>query len=124
MKEATLSLSHPILFVMDFDNPSAEIPEYTSEAVASSTSSCVSIRAVADVDGDATVKLVAGWQDAPPEGFACVFEGPVLTASRRIAIVTADNRKIIEAEVSGEVATLRISVSNTDFPDTIFIEAR
>lgn len=123
MKEATLSLTHPIIFVMDFDNPSAEIPEYSGEIVTSSPS-CVSVRAIVDVDGDTTVRLITSNQEEPPEDFTYVFERSILTPSRKIAVATSENMKILESHVDGVSTSLRISINRTDFPDSIFVEVR
>ena len=123
MKEATVSLAHPILFVMDFGNPKVEIPRYSDETIISTTSSCVSVRVIADVDGDVRVRLLTGAQGAPLEGFSCVFEGTVLTPNRKVVVVTAHNERVLETDVAGEVTTVRVSVNNIDFPDNLIIEA-
>jgi hypothetical protein len=122
MKKETLLLSHPILFVEDFGNPEVTIPEYTPESVVSANSSCISVRAIADVDGDVTVRLMTGGQEAPLKGFIRVFEGKVLTPNRKIAVVTAHNERVVETEVANVVTTVRISVNDVKFPDEVIVE--
>ncbi len=54
---------HPIVFVMDFSNDDAEVPLHDRERLAIESDSCVSVRTIADVDGDVTVFLS---EDLPP----------------------------------------------------------
>jgi len=122
MNKATLSLSHPILFVMDFGNSEVVVPEYSAESTVSATSSCISIRGIADVDGDLTVRLIREQDMLTVTGLLNVFEGPLATPGKKAAIVTSSNEKVMEIDVAGDVTSIRVSVDDTEFPSEILVE--
>lgn len=122
MSTASYTPLHPILFVFDFSNQNMVVPEYNLDQVASANDSCVSVRTIADVDGDVTVTLA---ETLPLEVNGVeVFGGAIAAPSRRVAVVTSHNEKLLETEVQGERATVRIVVDDEAHPSRIWIEAR
>ncbi len=115
----TVRLAHPIVFVMDLGNPDALIPDLQPGTV-SATSSCVSVRALADPDGDVTVRL----ERAPSqlaEGLTEVFRGAVETPTGRLAIVTSENQRVADIEVGARRTEVRIAVDAPDHPCQIVV---
>jgi hypothetical protein len=123
MSEATISLSHPVLFITDFSNSGVTIPEYSAESTVSATPSCISIRVIADVDGDVTVKLIGEQRSSASSDLVKVFEGPIATPGRKLAVVTPHNERITEIDVVGNVTMTRVSVNEMDFPSEVLVEA-
>jgi hypothetical protein len=122
VKEATLSLTHPILFVMDFHNNEATIPGYSPESVVSANSSCISVKAIADVDGEVTALLADRMEGTALTGLRKVFEGKIMTPTRKVAIVTSDNESAIEIDVSGKITTVIVHVNDLEHPSRLLIE--
>jgi hypothetical protein len=120
----TLSLTHPILFVMDFHNSETTVPEYSSESLVSASSSCVSVRVVGEVDGEVTV-LLANEQDlAALPDLHDVFEGKIATPSRQLAVVTAENESVLQIDVPQERTAIRLRVDDTAHPGFVYIGIR
>lgn len=64
--------AHPIVFVMDFSSDAVEIPEYESDKLTAGNSTCVSVRTIADVDGEeVTVLATTSSQVYTPEVHYC-----------------------------------------------------
>lgn len=96
MATTTYSPPHPIVFVFDFSNKNVAVPEYDSNAVTSANESCVSIRTIADVDGEVTVNLVEALPcNVADIGFE-VFCGTINAPGRKVALVTSQNEKLLE----------------------------
>jgi hypothetical protein len=123
MRTATVGLSHPILFVFDFSNKAFSVPEFDPSAAASANSTGVSVRTVADVDGDVTVHIARRLSGISAKGNQ-VFAGKIQTPSRKVAVVTAENQVLVEASVREPVAQIRVVVDDVEHPTTIWVEAR
>ena len=124
MQETTVLLPHPVLFIMDFSNESVEIPESSPSSCVSANSSCVSVKALADVDGEVTVTLAGIHEEPETNGFKNVFEGVVDTPARKLAIVTSENNKVAEMPVPNGKTTVVVSVDDETSPSRILVKAR
>jgi len=112
---------HPIVFVMDFLNDDVEIPEYDPETVASNNKTCISVRTIADVDGEATV-ILADHLPPPTAGIAQqVFVGSINTPSGKVALVTSENQKLVECDVGKDTTELRVLVDDEAHPATVWV---
>jgi hypothetical protein len=123
MNEITLSLDHPILFVEDFSNPALRVPEYSSGSIASATPSCISIRVVTYIDGEVLVRLVGNEPPPLTHSLVNVFNGTIHTPGKKVAVVTSENERVLEVNVSGEATQIKVSVNDTQFPTEVQIEA-
>jgi hypothetical protein len=116
--------AYPIVFVMDFSNDAVKIPEYDPRHVAASNNTCVSVRTIADVDGEVTVFLA----DSPPshaDGLGChVFTGDIQAPSGAVAVVTSENEKLLEHSVGKETVELQIFVDDEDHPSKVWVFAK
>lgn len=124
MKTVTASLVHPILFVFDFSNEAFLVPEYDAGAPVSANETGLSIKAVSEVDGEVTVTLT----DAIPPRLSSkahvVFVGSVPAPSKKVAVVTSENEKLVEADVTSSTAQVRVLVDEPAFPTKIWVEVR
>lgn len=120
---ATLSLPHPILFVFDLANEAVEIPEYVAGEATAANDSCVSVNTQAGVDGDVTVRLANALRPSDKEGCTLVFKGQVSAPSRRVAVVTSELDKVLEVEISGQVAEVTIAVDDARGAGVVCVEA-
>lgn len=121
MNARTLLLPHPIVFVTDFGNTNVEIPPHSPTSVTSANESCVSVNALADVDGEVTIILANHLEAAPTEQLKLVFEGTVATPGRKIAVVTSENVNLLETEVTGTQSAIEIFVDDQAFPSKIVV---
>lgn len=112
---------HPIVFVMDFLNDDVEIPEYDPETVASSNDTCVSVRTIADVDGEATVVLADRLPPAEVGVAQQVFVGSIRTPNGKVALVTSENQTLVECDVGKDTVGLQIFVDDEAHPTTIWV---
>lgn len=112
---------HPIVFVMDFLNHDVEVPEYNPKTVVSNNDTCVSVRTIADADGEATVVLA---DHLPPDTAGAarrVFVGKIRTPSGMVALVTSENQKLVECKVKKDTVDLEIFVDDEVHPTTVWV---
>jgi hypothetical protein len=124
MRKARVCLGHPLLFVFDYSNRAFSVPEYDPGAPVSANETGLSVKAVSEVDGEVTVYLT---DLVPPEVSARaheVFAGSIPAPSKKLAVVTSENEKLLEAEVTSTAAQVRVLVDEPDLPSTIWVEAR
>ena len=115
------SLSHPIVFVMDFDNDGVEVPDYNPGSVTSANASCVSVGAISDTDGEVEVSLADPRDDVSVESYIHVFEGVINTPAQRIAIVTSENEVLAQAAVTSKRTAVAVFVDDKLLPSNILI---
>ncbi len=120
MKTATVSLVHPILFVFDFSSQAFSVPEYDPASAVSANGNGLSIQAVSEVDGEVTVRLTSAIPSAVGAEAHEVFAG---SSSRRVAVVTSENEKLLEADLASTIAQVRVMVDDSEFPADIWVEA-
>jgi hypothetical protein len=109
---------------MDPANSTAVVPVHPDESVAVGTPSCISVKAIAHVDGDVQVQLLKLGEDVVPPGLIEVFAGEIETPNRRLAVVTSALETVVEMDVFSDLTPVRISVTDARFPDQIVVEAR
>jgi hypothetical protein len=112
---------HPIVFVMDFSNDTVEIPDYDPEAVTFSNDMCVSVRTIADVDGEVTVFLGSDLPLDAQNIARLVFAGSIRVPSGSLAVVTSENERLLECAVGDETAELRIFVDDEEHPVKVWV---
>ena len=122
MSTLTCSLEHPIIFVFDYKNKDAIIPEHDPDLIVSANSSCASIRAICYVDGDITINLAEKSSDKPA-ALIKAFEGCVETPTKHLSVVNSENEKLLEREVEFELTTISIWIDEVEHPSLIFVEA-
>lgn len=116
MTQVVCSLEHPIIFIFDYDYKDVEIPEYDETQVVSRNEHCLSVRAISDVDGDVKIGLN---ENVSISNMIEVFRGTINTPNNKLAVVNSQNEKLLETEVSGGKAGVRIAVDVEDFPEYI-----
>jgi len=120
----TVSLSHPILFVFDYSNKAFLVPDYDPTTPVSANPTGISIRSASEVDGEVTVHLNGSIPtDAASAGHE-VFVGAIAAPSKSVAVVTAENEKLVEASVATTTAKIRVVVDEPEHATTIWVEAR
>ena len=113
-------LPHPIIFIMDFSSDRVEVPDFDPEKVAWGNRTCVSVRTIADCDGEVTVTLVDSIPaTADPE--IEIFAGTVEAPSGQIAVVTSDLEKLLECKIDGTEADVHIFVDDRTHPSAVWI---
>lgn len=116
MRETKLEVPNAILFVLDPTNKNAIVPEYVPGECASSTSSCISVATIADVDGEVIVRLCSRG-DAPIFTTSeQVFDGSVETPGHVLAVGSAEVDRILEIPVPLTSTRITIKVDNLDSP--------
>ncbi len=124
MSTKVYSSEHPIVFVFDFQNERMEVPVYDPESVVAANESCISVRTIADVDGEVTVTLASSApRDTMDVGLE-VFHGTIDVPSRKVSIVTSQNQKLIEMDVKDTKASVRVLVNEKQNPSRIWVIAQ
>lgn len=121
MTTVTYTPSHPIIFIFDFLNENMEVPEYDPLEVVAANNSCLSIRTIADVDGDVTVELLQAFPNDHSNMGEEVFQGAIHAPNRKIAVVTSLNEKLLEADVSDTKVNIHIFVDEKENPSRVQI---
>ena len=118
MATTMCSLTHPVIFIFDHSSEEVEIPDYDESAGVSTTSSCISIGAIADVDGDITISLINEYPKTPSIE---ICDQVLATPNNTISVVTADDTKLLETNTNNKEARVRVLVNNRNHPDNITI---
>jgi hypothetical protein len=121
---ATVSISHPVLFVFDFGNRTFSVPVYDDAATVSANDTGISIKAVSEVDGEVTVHLTDVIPGAVEGQRHEVFVGLIPAPGKKIAVVTSENDKLAELDVASVRPRVRVLVDDPMFPADIWVEAR
>jgi hypothetical protein len=119
MQTVRRALPHPIVFVFDFANDKVAVPEYDDQQVTSSNEACISVRVIADVDGEAAITLVD--QGFEPPDTIKVFEGVVYAPTRRLSVVTSHNESLVETATNSDRPRVRIWVNDEEYPSEVWI---
>ncbi|WP_437896833.1 hypothetical protein [Sorangium sp. So ce124] len=122
MKTTTYSPTHPIVFVFDPSNNDMNVPAYDPEQVVSANASCISIRTIADVDGDVALTLGADLPPGATIGGIEVFRGTVDTPGGGVALVTSENQVLLEMKNNRPGANVRVLVDDEMHPAEIWVE--
>lgn len=109
---------HPVIFIFDHSSEEVEIPDFDESTGVSSTSSCISVGVIADVDGDVTISLI---NEYPKNPNIEICDQVVVTPNNTISVVTADDTKLLEKNTSNKEARVRVLVNNRKYPDNITI---
>lgn len=122
MSQTSFLSSHPILFVFDYENLQVTVPTYDPASVASANETCISVRAISEVDGPVTVSL----DELLPSTAvgAEVYRGTVATPSREISIVTANYEPVLRLSVPGQATDVAIVVDDIQHPSRVWVQAR
>ena len=119
--ETDVAVENGILFILDPSNRGAIVPDYRPGEVCGWTDSCVSVPTIADVDGNVTVSLDFEDGQGGTRARSLVFEGSIETPGRRLAIVSIAMKRVLEIEVPGAAARLRVGVDDVDFPSAVSV---
>lgn len=116
MKETKLEVPNAILFVLDPTNKDAIVPDYVHGECAASTSSCISVATIPDVDGEVILRLCSP-ADAPVTTTGeLAFEGTVETPGHVLAVGSSEVDRILDITVPSASTRITIRVDNLDSP--------
>lgn len=122
MKAITYRPSHPIVFIFDFANKEIEVPEYDPNSVVSANDSCISVRTIADVDGEVTIELIDNSADIKDLNPIEVFNGTINFPGHKINVVNSHYEKLLEAEIFKTRAKIQVLVDDKEYPSKIWIK--
>lgn len=124
MSTATLAPPNAILFLFDRGNSAVSIPEYIDGQLVASNASCVSVGTQAAVDGEVTIILESKTSSAATAGLNKVFSGALQVPSKRLAVVTAEARTVLECEVASGMPEIEVWADDIRNPARITVIAR
>jgi hypothetical protein len=101
------------------DDSVAEIPATMGSQLVSATDSCVAVGCRSEEDGPTEISLDS-LGHAEPFG-ALVFDGEVMTPSKRLSVYSVTNEVLLSSEVPQSRTRLRIFANDISEPDRILI---
>lgn len=119
MMEAIISVPNAILFVLDPGNKDVSVPEYRPDQATAANATCVSVKTLAEVDGDVSVRLEHPRTASTNEPTTMVFDGEIETPGKVLAIVTSLFEKVLETHVQEFITRISISVDDPDAPSVV-----
>ncbi|MGK3970049.1 hypothetical protein WMF38_31270 [Sorangium sp. So ce118] len=120
--ESTYTPTHPIIFVFDPSNENMEVPAYDPGRLVSFNDSCVSVRTIADVDGDVTATLAVELPIGTTAGSVEVFRGIIDTPGGIVALITSENKILLDMKVNRSRVPVRLLVDDETHPARILVE--
>lgn len=124
MKTITFAPEHPIVFVCDYDSSEVEIPEYDPDSVVSVCETCLSIRTIADVDGDVTITLSNTTPESIRKAYQEVFSGQIQIFGSEIAVVNSANERLLAIAMVGPMVRISVFVDDNVHPEKVWVEAQ
>lgn len=76
----------------------------------------MSVATLSNVDGEVTVALGDRFNSGDNRQLVQVFDGQIATPTKRIAVVTSEEERVVEAVVSTEATRVTISVDDARAP--------
>ncbi len=113
----TLSPRNSLVLVMD--KLSGEIPASMGNESIASTSTCVAIGTLAEMDGETTITLTDSIDDV---GLGdVVFDGKVETPGRELSVCNVENKPLLTMPVTSHAVRVRVFTNDANEPDRIVV---
>jgi hypothetical protein len=119
MSKATIRPPYSIVFVSD-PTHRYDTPDITPGKLVWSTTDCVAIGTLAEVDGMTTLLLESRIEDKVGR---VVFAGYIDTPGRMVAISTAETEVVLSIPVPDQRTRVTIWANDESGPDLILVEA-
>jgi hypothetical protein len=110
----------PPYAVIIVGDPACEPPESLGGQLIGSTSSCVAIGTLSDVDGDTRIRMLDA-EDAVNLPAHLVFEGELELPTRRVTIMSVLGSVYLERQLDSPSVSVQIWVNDQEEPDNIAI---
>lgn len=121
VSEIVSSIPHGVIFLGD-RSASLSVPDDTSDAIVTATSTCLAVWANPDTEGPTRIKVE---ESAQPDGsHVLVFEGELSVPTRCLAVTDSSGKVLMEVPVHSAKPTLKVWVNDRNQPDSILIEPR
>lgn len=108
----------------DYDSSEVEIPEYDPDSVVSVCETCLSIRTIADVDGDVTITLSNTTPESIRKAYQEVFSGQIQIFGSEIAVVNSANERLLAIAMVGPMVRISVFVDDNVHPEKVWVEAQ
>lgn len=115
----TFAPSNSLVLVMD--SSIGEIPSSIGDALTASTSSCVAVGTLAEMDGETTITLTDSSEGIEPEGL--VFDGVLLTPGKELSVCNVEDEKVLTIPVPSSETRVQIFANDINEPDNIVVLA-
>lgn len=109
--------TNSVVFIHDAVGPIC-IPDNLGDALVRSTSTCITVGTVAEMDGETL--LVLSTQSEQPIG-DCAFSGVLETPSWKIAVTDVGNETLLQMDVFAPKVVIEIWVNDQSEPDKILM---
>jgi hypothetical protein len=114
MKTVKTRLPVPNCVVFIQDPVTNDFPDLKKGSLVWSTSSCVAVSCLPDVDG--ATEIVMGALDNVEADLQLVFEGQLTTPNREVAVQIVPNKSVLKLEVP--TPEIHVRIWTDGFPDT------
>ena len=118
-KEITIAPPNSLVLLMDYEN--GEIPEGFNGGLISSTSSCVAIGTLPEIDGLTYLKLSDDTPCLESKKMTLIFDGTIYLGGTEISLCTSENQVLISLKVRSGKNRVEIYANDKLVPDRIFI---
>jgi hypothetical protein len=112
-------IAPPHSLVLISDPTSAEVPATMAGAAIAATSRCIAVGCRAEMDGQ--TELILGAMSEVTPATAPAWEGRLQTPSRLVAIRSVLGEIVLETQVSGREAQIRVWTNHAQEPDLIVV---
>jgi hypothetical protein len=120
MSDLTKSIAPPnsVIFIAD---PSSRyhVPSDSGAALITSTSSCIGVGTLAEMDGETVVSLSEEF--VTPRG-NLAFDGMLETPNLRVAIIDSEGNSLLAMSTRSKVSSVKIWVNDASEPDNILVQ--
>ena len=118
-KEIKIAPPNSLVLLMDYEN--GEIPESFNGDLISSTSSCVAIGTLPEIDGLTYIKLSDDIPCLESKKMTLIFDDTIHMSGTELSLCTSENQVLISLKVRSGKNKVEIYVNDSLVPDKIFI---
>lgn len=110
----------PLNSIIVINDPSGgAVPKYVPDSPVMATESCIAVCCYPEQDGETEFTLGESTEVNP--GRPPIFQGNLLTPSRKIVLETSELKPILEATTAQTTTLVRIWTNHRKWPDKVII---
>jgi hypothetical protein len=117
MKTTSATMPNAVILVMDFT--SGRVPDAMDNKLVLATESCIAVGCRSESDGPTELHLARSREIMPHD--ALVFDGQILTPSKKLSICSIMNEELLSTEVAATTTHVRVFANHPTEPDRILV---
>jgi hypothetical protein len=121
MIEIDASLTHPMVFIFDYENLDVDIPDVSGETLVTASDSCIAVQTVVEIDGDVSISVFSASEVVEKEIYK-VGTFYIVTPTGRLSVVSAKDKELAYVQISKKDTYFNLYANDFNSPTTVYVE--